>query len=154
MRMCIREDVQPLTVVRLPLTDGSPLVQLSPVSSFLLQEQSDFETGDVFYSYGSDLTAIFNQQRLGKEIGPILDSVFKNVRQGDLSDKFAGLSDDEIVSCVKSRFIQAPCEIQDWTRYLMSELTAVVEKQQQNETSEVQQPDNQGVTSSTSQSET
>lgn len=116
-------DDMPVVFVPCPVSHDAVVMEKSPVSKFLVDEVYD---GDVVIKhYGTDIGILLSQDRLSRELGPILDSIVSNVRSGDLSDKYAGLSDDDLIRTVKSRYIQAPCEVRDWSSYLMSELEAL-----------------------------
>ena len=116
-------DDMPVIYEARPVAHDAVVMEKSPVSKFLVDEVYD---GDVVIKhYGTDVGILLSQDRLSRELGPVLDSIVSNVRSGDLSDKYAGLSDDDLIRTVKSRYIQAPCEVRDWSAYLMSELDAL-----------------------------
>ena len=73
----------------------------------------------------TDISIILNQQRLTKELQPLVDDILSRSSSGDLSDSFPHLSDDDIISTIKSRYLQAPCEIRDWSTYLVNELKSL-----------------------------
>lgn len=124
MRMYVNTpDDMPVVYSPRPTSSGSVVMEKSPVSKFLVDEVYD---GDlVIRHYGTDVGILLSQDRLSRELGPVLDSIVSTVRSGDLSDKYAGLSDDDLIRTVKSRYIQAPCEVRDWSAYLVSELQAL-----------------------------
>lgn len=78
---------------------------------------------------GCDISIMFNQERISKELAPIVEEWFAS-HSSDLSDRYKNLTDAEIISCIKSRYIQRPSEIQNWTAYLTSELDAIVKEKQ------------------------
>lgn len=78
---------------------------------------------------GCDISIMFNQERISKELAPIVEEWFSS-HSSDLSDRYKNLTDAEIISCIKSRYIQRPSEIQNWTAYLTSELDAIVKEKQ------------------------
>lgn len=78
---------------------------------------------------GCDISILFNQERISKELAPIVEEWFTS-HSSDLSDRYKDLTDAEILSCIKSRYIQRPSEIQDWTAYLTSELDAIAKEKQ------------------------
>ncbi|UPW41700.1 internal scaffolding protein [Peromfec virus RodF8_16] len=96
----------------------------SPVSKFLADIRYPYDAPDQpVIHYGSDISVLLNQQRLqSKEFAEIANDIMSRARSSDLSDKYSHLSDDDILSCVKSRYVQAPSEVQQWTQYLMSQL--------------------------------
>lgn len=78
---------------------------------------------------GCDISIIFNQERISKELAPIVEEWFTS-HSSDLSDRYKNLTDAEIISCIKSRYIQRPSEIQNWTAYLTSELDSLSKEKQ------------------------
>lgn len=68
----------------------------------------------------SDIYMLFNQQRLDRMSREALINYFNGLaiqdpKFGDLKSK---LSDDQLISVVKSRYIQSPSELLAWSRYL------------------------------------
>lgn len=104
--------------------DGTLTVQDSPLDSFALEDDYSSD-GSVCKHFTTDLRLILNQERISRDLLPVIDDILKNARTSDVSDKFAGLTDDQLLSCVKSRYLQAPCEIKAWTEYLTNELKAM-----------------------------
>ena len=100
--------------------------EVSPVDQFMRQE---FERDGVkSVRLTSDICMLFNQQRLDRLSRESLLSHFESIsvnepRFGDLRAK---LGDDQLISFVKSRFIQSPSELMAWSQYLMSSSDAVV----------------------------
>lgn len=98
----------------------------SPVDQFMKQE---FERDGVkSVRLTSDIYMLFNQHRLDRMSRESLLSYFDNLivnepRFGDLRSK---LGDDQLISFVKSRFIQSPSELMAWSQYLMSSSDEVV----------------------------
>lgn len=98
----------------------------SPVDQFMKQE---FERNGVkSVRLTSDIYMLFNQQRLDRMSRESLLSYFENMsvnepKFGDLRSK---LGDDQLITFVKSRFIQSPSELMAWSQYLMSSSDAVV----------------------------
>lgn len=115
-------------------------VQSSPLSSFLTETIYDHDVEEhCTVHYGTDVGIMLNQQRITRELAPIINDLFNAVHSPDLSDDFSNLSDDEILSCIKSRYCQSLNEVRDWTSYLMSELkelNAQKETEQQTEVKE------------------
>lgn len=92
----------------------------SPVDQFLFQEVS--VGGDTSIRLSSDIYMLFNQQRLDKLSQTSLLEYFNNVsvtepRFNELRSK---LGDEQLISFVKSRFIQSKSELMAWSNYLMS----------------------------------
>ena len=65
---------------------------------------------------------LFNQQRLDRMSKDRLLSYFENlsVNEPKMRELRSKLSDDQLCSFVKSRFIQSPSELMAWSQYLMS----------------------------------
>lgn len=115
----------PSSFVRLT---GEPVYKSSPLDAFIT-DTVFAEDDKPITVFTTDVALFFNQQRISQDMVPLLNQMLSNVRNSsDLSDKYSHLSDDELLSCIKSRYIQAPCEIQDWTNYLMSELESLAAK--------------------------
>lgn len=68
----------------------------------------------------SDIYMLFNQQRLDRMTREALISHFNSlsVRDPDFSSLKSKLSDDQLISIVKSRYIQAPSELLAYSRSL------------------------------------
>lgn len=111
--------------------------QESPIDQFLFEE---FEFDGVkSVRLTSDIYMLFNQQRLDRLSRESLLSHFESmsVNEPKFGDLRAKLGDDQLISFVKSRFIQSPSELMAWSQYLMSssdvvvaELAAVQQEQQ------------------------
>lgn len=100
--------------------------QESPIDQFLFEEL-EFD-GVKGVRLTSDICMLFNQQRLDRLSRESLLSYFESMsvnepKFGDLRSK---LGDDQLISFVKSRFIQSPSELMTWSQYLMSSSDAVV----------------------------
>lgn len=110
----------------LELTDDNSVVlyESSPVDEFLYEEKTSATDDSVAIHLCCDIGILFNQQRLSRELAPAVADWFA-LNSSDLSDKYPNLTDDEILSCVKSRYVQRPSEIRQWTEYLMSELDSL-----------------------------
>lgn len=70
----------------------------------------------------SDIYMLFNQQRLDRMSRENLIAHFDNmaVRDSSFSSLKKRLTDDQLISVVKSRYIQQPSELLAWSRYLNS----------------------------------
>ena len=100
--------------------------QESPIDQFLFEE---FEFDGVkSVRLTSDIYMLFNQQRLDRLSRESLLSHFESmsVNEPKFGDLRAKLGDDQLISFVKSRFIQSPSELMAWSQYLMSSSDAVV----------------------------
>lgn len=100
--------------------------QESPVDQFLFEER-EFD-GVKSVRLTSDIYMLFNQQRLDRLSRESLLSHFKSmsVNEPQFGDLRSKLGDDQLISFVKSRFIQSPSELMFWSQYLMSSSDAVV----------------------------
>lgn len=100
--------------------------QESPVDQFLFEEL-EFD-GVKGVRLTSDIYMLFNQQRLDQLSRKSLLSYFESVSVNEpkFGDLRAKLGDDQLISFVKSRFIQSPSELMAWSQYLMSSSDAVV----------------------------
>lgn len=114
----------------------SAFVQPSPIDHLLFQEHVTPSDGKKSIRMTSDIYMLFNQQRLDRMSRENLIAYFNgmSVSNSSLSSLKSRLSDDQLVSLVKSRYIQQPSELLAWSRYLNSladaELKAVVAESQ------------------------
>lgn len=78
--------------------------------------------GNEVVTLTSDIYMLFNQQRLDRMSKDRLLAYFENLSVTDpkMSELRSKLSDDQLCSFVKSRFIQSPSELMAWSQYLMS----------------------------------
>lgn len=100
--------------------------QESPIDQFLFEEL-EFD-GVKSVRLTSDICMLFNQQRLDRLSRESLLSHFESmsVNEPKFGDLRAKLGDDQLISFVKSRFLQSPSELMAWSQYLMSSSDAVV----------------------------
>lgn len=92
----------------------------SLVDNFLNESHAD---GSVTIT--SDITMLFNQQRLDKMSAQALVSHFDSMQQKNdsLRQLRSKLSDEQLASLVKSRYIQSPSELMAYSTYLVSEMS-------------------------------
>lgn len=114
----------------------SEFLEKSPVNEFMFQEVE--VSGKNTLRVTSDIYMLFNQQRLDRMSKERLISYFESlsVNEPKLRDLRSKLSDDQLCSFVKSRFIQSPSELMAWSQYLMSsqdEMIAAAAAEQQTE---------------------
>lgn len=88
----------------------------------------------------SDIYMLFNQQRLDRMSKDRLLTYFENlsVNEPKMRELRSKLSDEQLCSFVKSRFIQSPSELMAWSQYLMNsqdEMIASAAVEQQSESS-------------------
>lgn len=98
----------------------SEFLENSPVNEFCFERLEVNENEVVTLT--SDIYMLFNQQRLDRMSKDRLLAYFENlsVTNPKMSELRSKLSDDQLCSFVKSRFIQSPSELMAWSQYLMS----------------------------------
>ena len=114
----------------------SEFLETSPVNEFMFQENEC--SGRKSLRVTSDIYMLFNQQRLDRMSKDRLLSYFENlsVSEPKMCELRSKLSDEQLCSFVKSRFIQSPSELMAWSQYLMSsqdEMIAAAAVEQQTE---------------------
>lgn len=92
----------------------------SPVDQFRFQELEVH--GKPSQCLTSDIYMLFNQERLDKMSRQSLLQYFDqlSISQSQLSELRSKLTDDQLISFVKSRFIQSKSELMAWSQYLMN----------------------------------
>lgn len=112
----------------------SEFLENSPVNEFCFERLE--VNGNEVVTLTSDIYMLFNQQRLDRMSKDRLLAYFENLSVTDpkMSELRSKLSDDQLCSFVKSRFIQSPSELMVWSQYLMGSqdemiAAAAVEKQ-------------------------
>nr|QXN72844.1 MAG: hypothetical protein [Microvirus sp.] len=102
------------------------LYQPSPVDEFIYQERLD--NGEKSICVTSDIYMLFNQQRLDKLTRENLIQYFNDmsVSQPQMNEIRSRMTDEQLCSFVKSRFIQSPSELMAWSRYLMASSDDVI----------------------------
>lgn len=115
----------------------SEFLEQSPVNEFVIQENE--VNGVKSIRCSSDIYMLFNQQRLDRMSRERLVTYFDklSVNEPKMRELRSKLSDDQLCSFVKSRFIQSPSELMAWSQYLMSsqdEMIAAVAAEQQKQT--------------------
>lgn len=93
----------------------------SPIDDFLL-EKGVSSSGAETITVTSDISMLFNQKRLDRMSREALIQHFNDmsVRSSKFSALRAKLSDDQLCSIVKSRYIQSPSELMAYSTYLVS----------------------------------
>ena len=108
----------------------------SPIDSFLLKEMETPYSPTPSIRVTSDIYMLFNQQRLDRMSREAILAHIDNMstRSASFSELKSKLTDDQLISIVKSRYIQSPSELLSWSNYLNTmatdELQAYVSKQQ------------------------
>lgn len=98
----------------------SEFLENSPVNEFCFERLE--VNGNEVVTLTSDIYMLFNQKRLDRMSKDRLLAYFENLSVTDpkMSELRSKLSDDQLCSFVKSRFIQSPSELMAWSQYLMS----------------------------------
>ena len=122
----------------------SEFLENSPVNEFCFERLE--VNGNEVVTLTSDIYMLFNQQRLDRMSKDRLLAYFENLSVTDpkMSELRSKLSDDQLCSFVKSRFIQSPSELMAWSEYLMSsqdEMIAAAAVEQQAEQSTMHEVD-------------
>lgn len=128
-----QEEIKPYNISSKDLRQ-SEFLENSPVNEFCFDRLD--VNGKEVVTLTSDICMLFNQQRLDRMSKDRLLSYFENlsVNEPKMRELRSKLSDDQLCSFVKSRFIQSPSELMAWSQYLMSSqdemiASAAVEKQ-------------------------
>ena len=95
--------------------------QPSAVDPFLVYEHVNVD-GTSSTRVTSDIYMLFNQQRLDNMTREALIARFDSMSQYDDGMKTLRqkCTDDQLISLVKSRYIQSPGELMEWSKYLNS----------------------------------
>lgn len=93
----------------------------SMVDDFLLEKGLSSD-GVETYTITSDISMLFNQKRLDRMSREALIQHFNDmsVRNSKFAVLRSKLSDDQLCSIVKSRYIQSPSELMAYSNYLVS----------------------------------
>ena len=77
--------------------------------------------------YQSDISLLFNQQRLVKVLGTdTFNDWLKGLTPKDVGIDTSKYTDAQLLSFIKSRNIQSPAELRSWSEYLNSEADKVI----------------------------
>lgn len=128
-----QEEIRPYNISPKELKQ-SEFLENSPVNEFCFERLD--KNGTEVVTLTSDIYMLFNQQRLDRMSKDRLLSYFENlsVSEPKMRELRSKLSDEQLCSFVKSRFIQSPSELMAWSQYLMSSqdemiVAAAAEKQ-------------------------
>lgn len=132
-----QEDFKPYNISSKDLRQ-SEFLEKSPVNEFCFERLE--VNGNEVVTLTSDIYMLFNQQRLDRMSKDRLLAYFENLSVNDsgMRELRSKLTDDQLCSFVKSRFIQSPSELMSWSQYLMSsqdEVIAAAAAEQQTEQS-------------------
>lgn len=120
------------------------LREVSPVDDFYQEVCKPCDDSMESISFVDPIVILFNQERLDNlgtmGVKAFLDSLQQ--RESSLSDLRSKVSDDDLLSMIKSRHLQSPSEITAWCRYIENNVEAFnkevqeLVKQQQQQTIE------------------
>lgn len=98
----------------------SAFYESTPVDDFLHYEHEVPHSSEKSIRVTSDLYMLFNQQRLDRMTRENLLNYFSNmsVREPSFAALKSKLSDDDLATLVKSRYIQSKSELLEWSNYL------------------------------------
>lgn len=104
----------------------SEFVDPSPLHDFMFQKVKC--NGSDSIRITSDIYMLFNQKRLDKLTRVQLVEYFNDlsVSEPKMADLRKKMTDDQLCSFVKSRFIQTPSELMAWSQYLMSSQDSII----------------------------
>lgn len=129
---CIKRRVEPYVDKSQPnnvnsaVLSVSEFVEPSPLHNFMFQDIMC--NGEKSIRLTSDIYMLFNQRRLDKLTRTQLVEYFDSlsVSEPKMSELRKKMTDDQLCSFVKSRFIQTPSELMAWSQYLMSSQDAMI----------------------------
>lgn len=116
-----KDKTQPVKAVTSKDLRVSAFYQPSPVDDFLCSSHENAHC-DESMRMTSDIYMLFNQQRLDKLSRAALVEHFDSmqVRDDSLRSLRSKMTDEQLVTMVKSRFIQSNSELLSWSRYINS----------------------------------
>ena len=100
----------------------SGFYQPSTIDDFLFQKHTVIGDGAPSFRCTSDIYMLFNAQRLDRMSRERILQHFNDmtVNNSSLAALKSKLTDDQLISIVKSRYIQSPSELLSWSMYLNS----------------------------------
>ena len=104
----------------------------SPVDAFTYEEIKQ-ANGKSRVHVVNDIGILFNQQRLMQLSPMMLDKWLGMARHASPDD---GLSDEQILSVIKSRYIQSTTDIYNWTRALGDQIDGILAEAKANKEAE------------------
>lgn len=100
--------------------------QPSPLDDFMFQPHDVDIQGNTSVSLCRDIALVLDQKKAASYgLDAAINEMLSRVRQAPLSDSYSGLSDDDLISVIKSRYIQAPCELLQWSEWLENNLSTI-----------------------------
>lgn len=107
------------------LTVNTPY-QPSPLDDFMFQPHDVDIKGNTSVSLCRDIALVLDQKKAASYgLDAAINEMLSRVRQAPLSDSYAGLSDDDLISVIKSRYIQSPSELLQWSEWLENNLSSI-----------------------------
>lgn len=101
----------------------------SPVETFYKQEISCPNGTCDAVAYRTDIYMLFNQQRLDRmSLSQLSDWLDNQTSTSGLAELRSKMSDAQLHSFIKSRYIQSPSELMAWSEYIQSEFTKEYQK--------------------------
>lgn len=103
---------------------------VSLVDTFYIHEEERAD-GSKSNTYIDPIYMLFNQERLNQVLGS--DNVqtwlksLENLKSNPLNELKAKCSDEDLMSMIKSRHLQQPCEILAWARYMQANIDEFTE---------------------------
>ena len=118
----------------------------SPVEMFYKQEIPCPNGTCDAVAYRTDIYMLFNQQRLDRmSLSQLSDWLDNQTPTSGLAELRSKMSDAQLHSFIKSRYIQSPSELMAWSEYIQSEFSKeyqkVVQEQQTQQSVEPAAPD-------------
>lgn len=100
----------------------SGFYQSSTIDDFLFQKHTVVGDSAPSFRCTSDIYMLFNAQRLDRMSRERILQHFNDitVKNSSLAALKSKLTDDQLISIVKSRYIQSPSELLSWSMYLNS----------------------------------
>lgn len=117
----------------------------SPVETFYKQEFPCPNGTCDAVAYRTDIYMLFNQQRLDRmSLSQLSDWLDNQTPTNGLSELRSKMSDAQLHSFIKSRYIQSPSELMAWSEYIQSEFSKecqkLVEEQKSQQPAEPAEP--------------
>lgn len=101
----------------------------SPVETFYKQEIFCPNGTCDAVAYRTDIYMLFNQQRLDRmSLSQLSDWLDNQTSTSGLAELRSKMSDAQLHSFIKSRYIQSPSELMAWSEYIQSEFTKEYQK--------------------------
>ena len=122
--------------------------QKSPIDDFLLSETVDND-GNLALRHVNDVYLLFNQQRLANLGVDTINSWLESLspKSDALAELRSKCTDQQLLTLVKSKYIQSASELQAWSGYLnahldseLAALNALQVEQSEEENEEVEAP--------------